>query len=146
MVKSIISSGRQAESETSGCINIVWSYQECLLVLLRHLIVYKLLSCCEKVLRIVVVPFLLSCSCPNAVYQCYYPKYRVTVLNFILLKYLVDDGCVHPPLVNFSYERACQSALLIMDIYKYICCRSTSPIDKLIICQNAREKRFSYII
>ena len=66
---SIVSSDYQAKAETSGHTKNVWLYQKRLLVLLRHLIVRKPLSCCREVSRIVVVPFLLLCLYPNAVYQ-----------------------------------------------------------------------------
>ena len=74
IVTSIVSSCRRAEAATSGCIENVGLYQERLLVSLHHQIVrnhwiIEVLSCCRRVLGIVVVPLLLSCSYPNAVYQ-----------------------------------------------------------------------------
>ena len=32
-------------------------------------------------------------------------KYGISVSILILLEYLIDVGCVHAPLVNFSYRR-----------------------------------------
>ena len=115
IVTSILSSGRRAEAETSGCVETsgctknVWSYWERLLILLRHLIVRKPLSCCGEVSGIVVVLLLLL----------YLSKYGITVPNLISLEYLVDNRCVHPPSVNFSYRQVdhlsgcCRGALLL---------------------------------
>ena len=68
----------------------------------------------------------------------------VSVPNLISSEYLVDDGCVHPPSVNFSHRRARQSASLMTDAY--IRRRSTSLVDESIICQDAGEECSSYII
>ena len=73
-------------------------------------------------------------------------KDSVTLPNLISLEYFVEDGCVHPLLVNFSYRRARQSASLMTDVYMYIRRRSTSLIDKSITGQDAKKKRSSYII
>ena len=32
-------------------------------------------------------------------------KYSITVPNLILSEYLVNDGCVYPPSVKFSYRQ-----------------------------------------
>ena len=130
------------------CINNVCWYQERLLILLRDQIVCKPLSCCRKVPGIVVVPLSLLCLYLSVVYQSFYLNtiYWCQLPNFISSEYLVDDRWIHPPLVNFSYRRAYQSALLITDAYIYIHCWSTFPIDKSITCQNAKKKRIFYII
>ena len=59
-------------------------------------------------------------------------KYSVTMPNLILSEYLVDNGCIHPLLVNSFYRQTCQNALLITGMYIYINCWSTSPINKSI--------------
>ena len=78
-----------------------------------HQVICKLLrplSCCKEVLGMVVklslVIVLLS-------------KYNVSMPNFILSEYFVDDGCVHLPSVNFSYRQVnhlsrCQRGALFL--------------------------------
>ena len=94
IITSIVSSSHRAEAEIFGHIKNVWSYWERWLVLLRHLIVRKPLSCCGKVSGIVLVPLSLLCL----------SKCGVIVQNLNSSEYLVDDKCIHPPLVNFSYR------------------------------------------
>ena len=99
--------------------------------------IIEALSSYSKILRIVVGPSLIIVSLS---------KCSESVPNLILLKYFIDDGCVHPLLVNFSYRWVYQSISLMTNAYTYIRYRSTSPIDQLITCQNAKEERFFYII
>ena len=64
----------------------------------------------------------------------FFSKYSVIVSNLISLEYFIDNGCVHPPSINFTYRPACQNASLMTDAYRYIHCWSSSPIDKSITC------------
>ena len=59
----------------------------------------------------------------------------VSVPNLILSEYLVDNGCVHLLLVNFSYKQVRQNVSLMTDAC--ICCQSTFPVDESITCQDA---------
>ena len=58
--------------------------------------VIEALNCCGEVSGIVVGPSLVIVSLS---------KCSVLVPNLISSEYLVDDGCVHPPSVNFSHRR-----------------------------------------
>ena len=44
---------------------------------------------------------------------------NILIINFILLEYFVDDGCIHPLLVNFFYRQVdylleCQGGVLLI--------------------------------
>ena len=124
------------------CIKNVCLYCCAIRLSVNHWLI-ETLSYCGKALGGIEV---LSWSSPSYWVIESLSKCIVSVLNLISSEYLVDNGCVHPLSVNFSYRRACQSIWLMTDAYTYIRCWPTSPIDELIICQDVGKKRSSYII
>ena len=124
------------------CIKNVCLYRCAIGLSVSHWLI-KALSCCGEASGGIEVS---NWSSPSHWVIESLSQYIVSVPNLFSSEYLVDDGCVHPLLVNFSYRQACQSTSLITDVYTYIRRWPTSPIDKSITCQDAGKERSSYII